>query len=97
MVRPSADGSLLFRLGRGHKADKFHEAGQDSKNESDEIEPAGMQPAVEACADEPSYDGRGREDERELAVVGELQDEASLLPLWGVFGHAASVADSRWA
>jgi len=31
-----------------------------------------MQPAVKACADEPSHDGRGREDERELAVVGEL-------------------------
>ncbi len=56
-----------------------------------------MQPSIKGCADEPSDDGSGREDERELAVVGQLQYEASLLPLWGLVGHAASVADWRWA
>src|SRR5436305_14655673 len=53
-------------------ANELHESGNDSKDQSDEIEPGGVQPAVEREPDQPSGNGCGGKDECQLAVVCQL-------------------------
>lgn len=87
-AREFREGLLLLRLGGGHEPNEFDESGDDSQNESREIKPRSVQPVVESGADKPAYDGSGREYEGQLAVIGELNDQAFLrLGWWRIFGH----------
>jgi hypothetical protein len=62
-----------------HSTDEFDEPRSNSQQNSREINPSGMQPAIEGCPDQPSHDESRGEDERQLAVARELQPESPLL------------------
>src|SRR6185437_1820240 len=94
----------------GHRADQFYKPRHDPKDQACNVEPGGVQPAVETHSEQPAGDGCGREDESQFRVTGRLRPCALFVFATGrvfrtalgvaigfVWGHGCRPAESRRA